>query len=192
MKQLIGPYRSCLKIWCYIRRAFSTIAEPAVIATVQVPSWQYMCIQSCIAVCRVKLQTQEVVDGQIRENVIVTAATYALENTAVTLTYMLTPPLLKCVVWPLVQRFPSQRLQGLNIARMQLYTAALTLTHNAMKRLGLPLNDELQMARHFGECCYTVWLLLALLLGTSSAIVCELCCQQHSLHSAVLASMHQA
>eukprot|EP00878_Enallax_costatus_P020682 GHUV01021871.1.p1 GENE.GHUV01021871.1~~GHUV01021871.1.p1 ORF type:complete len:448 (+),score=109.54 GHUV01021871.1:312-1655(+) len=97
----------------------------------------------------VKLRTQEVVNGQIQENAIVTAATYALENTAVTLTYMLTPPLLKPLVWPLVQRFPSKRLQGLNIARMQLYTAALTLTHNAMKRLGLPFNDEIQMAKNF-------------------------------------------
>lgn len=97
-----------------------------------------------------KLHRQEVVDGQIRENPVVTAATYALENTAVTLTYMLTPPLLKPLVWRLVQRFPSTRLEGLNIARMQLFTAALTLTHNAMNRLGLPFKDNIQMSKHFG------------------------------------------
>lgn len=101
--------------------------------------------------CRVKLQTQEIGDGQIHENAIVSAATYALENTATTLTYMLTPPLLKPLLWPIVQRFPSERLQGLNIARMQLLTAALTLTQNAMKRLGLPFDDEIQMAKNFGK-----------------------------------------
>eukprot|EP00882_Tetradesmus_deserticola_P026751 GHRQ01029541.1.p1 GENE.GHRQ01029541.1~~GHRQ01029541.1.p1 ORF type:complete len:239 (+),score=91.55 GHRQ01029541.1:2-718(+) len=99
----------------------------------------------------VKLQTQEVVDGQIRENVIVKAATYALENTAKTLTFMLLPPLLKPVLYPLIRRFPPQRLRGLNTARMQLFTAALTLAKNAMTRLGLPWQDEVNMTDKFGE-----------------------------------------
>eukprot|EP00882_Tetradesmus_deserticola_P030263 GHRQ01033963.1.p2 GENE.GHRQ01033963.1~~GHRQ01033963.1.p2 ORF type:complete len:489 (+),score=180.62 GHRQ01033963.1:1689-3155(+) len=97
----------------------------------------------------VKLQTQEVVDGQIRENVIVKAATYALENTAKTLTFMLLPPLLKPVLYPLIRRFPPQRLRGLNTARMQLFTAALTLAKNAMTRLGLPWQDEVNMTDKF-------------------------------------------
>jgi hypothetical protein len=99
----------------------------------------------------VKLQTQEVVDGQIHENALVKAATYALENTAVTLTYMLLPPLLKPVLYPLIRRFPPQRLRGLNVARMQLFTAALTLAQNAMARLGLPWRDEVNMVANFGE-----------------------------------------
>jgi hypothetical protein len=99
----------------------------------------------------VKLQTQEVVDGQIRENALVKAATYALENTAVTLTYMLLPPLLKPVLYPLIRRFPPQRLRNLNVARMQLFTAALTLAKNTMGRLGLPWKDEVNMVANFGE-----------------------------------------
>ncbi|KAF8072353.1 D-xylose-proton symporter [Scenedesmus sp. PABB004] len=97
----------------------------------------------------VKLDTQEVVDGEIRENAIVAAATYALENTAVTLTFMLTPPLLKPLVWPLVQAFPPARLRQLNVCRMQLFTAALTLAQNALTRLGLPWRDEIGMAKRF-------------------------------------------
>jgi hypothetical protein len=99
----------------------------------------------------VKLQTQEIVAGQIRENAIVRAATYALENTAVTLTFMLLPPLLKPLLYPIIRRFPPRRLQQLNIARMQLFTAALTLARNAMGRLGLPWRDEVNMVASFGE-----------------------------------------
>jgi hypothetical protein len=99
----------------------------------------------------VKLQTQEIVDGQIRENAIVRAATYALENTAVTLTFMLLPPLLKPVLYPIIRRFPPRRLRDLNTARMQLFTAALTLARNAMARLGLPWRDEVNMVANFGE-----------------------------------------
>jgi hypothetical protein len=91
------------------------------------------------------------VDGQIHENALVKAATYALENTAVTLTYMLLPPLLKPVLYPLIRRFPPKRLRNLNIARMQLFTAALTLAKNAMARLGLPWRDEVHMVANFGE-----------------------------------------
>lgn len=113
--------------------------------------------------CSIKLNTQEIVDGQIHENDICTAATCALENTAVTLTYMLVPPLLKPVVYPLIRACPPARLQTLNIARMQLYTAAMTLAQNAVKRLGLPWHDEINMAKHFGELhlwlppCMTSW-----------------------------------
>ncbi|WIA07921.1 hypothetical protein OEZ85_007399 [Tetradesmus obliquus] len=97
----------------------------------------------------VKLQTQEMVDGQIRENAIVAAATYALENTAVTLTFMLLPRLLKPALYPLIRRFPPKRLAQLNVARMQLFTAALTLARNAMARLGLPWRDEVHMVPNF-------------------------------------------
>lgn len=119
----------------------------------------------------VKLHTQEVVDGQIRENDVVKAATYALENTAVTLTYMLTPPLLKPLVWPLVQRFPAKRLHKLNIARMQLFTAALTLTKNAMTRLGLPFQDEINMTSNFGECYNLVSVCLTPSCGNCSCVL---------------------
>jgi hypothetical protein len=109
--------------------------------------------------CRVKFQTQEVVNGQIRENALVSAAKYALENTALTLCFMAVPPLLKPVLYPLIRRFPPPRLQKLNIARMQLYTAATTLADNAMQRLGITWKDELNLMKAFGElldklaCC---------------------------------------
>lgn len=106
---------------------------------------------ACLLLRRVKLQTQEMVDGQIRENAIVAAATYALENTAVTLTFMLLPRLLKPAMYPLIRRFPPKRLAQLNVARMQLFTAALTLARNAMARLGLPWRDEVHMVPNFGE-----------------------------------------
>lgn len=101
--------------------------------------------------CSIKFNTQQVVDGQIHENAIVQAANIALENTAKTLTWMLTPPLLKPLVWPLVARLPPPPLEALNIARMQLYTAALTLARNAMQRLGMPWDDDLNMRQAFGE-----------------------------------------
>lgn len=98
-----------------------------------------------------KFNTQEVVQGQIHEHPIVHAANVALEKTGKTLTWMLMPPLLKPLVYPLVSRFPPAQLEHLNVARMQLYTAALTLARNAMERLGMPWDDELRMAESFGE-----------------------------------------
>eukprot|EP00775_Hariotina_reticulata_P005689 gene5689-5927_t len=97
----------------------------------------------------VKFQTQEVVNGQIRENALVSAAKYALENTALTLCFMAVPPLLKPLLYPLIRRFPPPRLQKLNIARMQLYTAAATLADNAMQRLGITWKDELNLLQAF-------------------------------------------
>lgn len=102
-------------------------------------------------VCSVKFETQEVIDGVIRENALVRAATYALENTAVTLTYMVIPPLLKPLLYPLIRSLPPARLAQLNIARMQLFSAAGTLAQNAMRRLGIPWRDELNMMKAFGE-----------------------------------------
>lgn len=100
---------------------------------------------------RVKFQTQEVVNGQIRENALVSAAKYALENTALTLCFMAVPPMLKPLLYPLIRRFPPPRLQKLNIARMQLYTAAAMLADNAMRRLGITWKDELNLLQAFGE-----------------------------------------
>jgi hypothetical protein len=103
--------------------------------------------------CRVKFNTQEVVDGQIHEHPIVQAANVALENTAKTLTWMLTPPLLRPLVWPIVSRMPPKPIAVLNVARMQLYTAALTLARNAVGRLGSPWRDDLQITQAFGKFC---------------------------------------
>jgi len=99
----------------------------------------------------VEFNTQEVINGEIHENAIVQAANVALENTGKTLTWMLTPRLLKPLVWSLVAKFPPQQIQALNVARMQLYTAALTLARNAMGRLGMAWTDELNMAAAFGK-----------------------------------------
>lgn len=90
-------------------------------------------------------------NGQIHEHPIVQAANVALESTAKTLTWMLTPPLLKPLVWPVVSLCPPSAIRTLNIARMQLYTAALTLARNAMERIGAPWNDELRVTQAFGE-----------------------------------------
>lgn len=99
----------------------------------------------------VEFNTQEVINGEIYENVIVQAANVALENTGKTLTWMLTPRLLKPLVWSLVAKFPPPQIRALNVARMQLYTAALTLARNAMGRLGMAWTDELNMAAAFGK-----------------------------------------
>lgn len=100
-----------------------------------------------------KFNTQEVVNGQIHEHPIVQAANVALENTAKTLTWMLTPPLLRPLVWPIVSRIPPKPIAALNVARMQLYTAALTLARNAVGRLGSPWKDDLQITQAFGKSC---------------------------------------
>lgn len=119
-------------------------------------------VSAAAVCCRVKFNTQEVVGGQIHEHPIVHAANVALEQTGKTLTWMLMPPLLKPLVWPLVSRFPPRQLEQLNVARMQLYMAALTLARNAMTRLGLPWQDELQLTEAFGgfqRCCSPCMLL---------------------------------
>jgi hypothetical protein len=115
----------------------------------------------------VKFNTQEVVQGQIHEHPIVHAANVALENTGKMLTWMLMPPLLKPFVYPLVSRFPPAQLEQLNVARMQLYTAALTLARNAMHRLGLPWDDELRMTEAFGEFLSASTISAILSLGLS-------------------------
>lgn len=97
----------------------------------------------------VKFDTHTVVDGQMAEHPIVHAANVALENTGKTLTWMLTPPLLKPLVWRAVALLPPPLLASLNVARMQLYTAALTLARNAMERLGTPWDDELRVTQAF-------------------------------------------
>jgi hypothetical protein len=103
---------------------------------------------------RVKFDTQEVdAAGQIHEDPLVRAANYALENTGLSLRFMLTPRLLRRLVWALVRAAPPPSINSLNVARMQLYTAALTLARNAMHRLGRPWVDELGMAQAFGEAC---------------------------------------
>jgi hypothetical protein len=103
----------------------------------------------------VKFDTHTVVNGQMAEHPIVHAANVALENTGKTLTWMLTPPLLKPLVWRAVALLPPPLLASLNVARMKLYTAALTLARNAMERLGTPWNDELRVTQAFGELVCT-------------------------------------
>jgi len=94
---------------------------------------------------------REIINGEIHENAIVQAANVALENMGKTLTWMLTPRLLKPLVWSLVEKLPPQQIRALNVARMQLYTAALTLARNAMGRLGTAWTDELNMSAAFGK-----------------------------------------
>lgn len=117
------------------------------------------------------------------EHPIVHAANVALENTGKTLTWMLTPPLLKPLVWPAVALLPLPLLQSLNVARMQLYTAALTLARNAMERLGTAWNDDLRVAQAFGACAagyarLPVYVCVA--TCNSNALQCEIMVVQKS------------
>jgi hypothetical protein len=94
----------------------------------------------------------EQADCGAAEAALVGAANYALENTAVALTYMLVPPLLKPVVWRLLAAAPPPRMRELNAARRKLFGAAETLAANAVRRLGLVWEDDIGMAAAFGAC----------------------------------------
>lgn len=94
--------------------------------------------------------------GQIHGNVLVEAAHYAMEKTALMLQFMLVPGLLKPVVYALVRTFPIAVLAKLNQCRCQLYMASLMLAKNSMERLGMKVKDDLGMFQAFGEWACTV------------------------------------
>ncbi|KAI8468880.1 MAG: cytochrome P450 [Monoraphidium minutum] len=87
--------------------------------------------------------------GHITENRIVSAAKYVLEHTSAALTFMITPRLLKPLVWAVVRVFPTPTLARLNLGRSQIFTAAIVLIKNAMGRLGAKWVDDLGMEAAF-------------------------------------------
>ncbi|GBF94618.1 thromboxane-A synthase [Raphidocelis subcapitata] len=89
--------------------------------------------------------------GRIKENPLVSATKYVLENTAAALTFMITPRLLKPLVWAAVRTCPTRTIAGLNLARSQIYTAAIALIKNAMGRMGAQWVDDLGMEKAFAN-----------------------------------------
>jgi hypothetical protein len=102
-------------------------------------------------------QQLDAATGRVREDAIVRAANFALENTGLTLKYMITPHALRPLVWAAVRAAPPAAIDALNVARMQLFSAAVCLARNAMARLGRPWADELRMADKFGARAAARW-----------------------------------
>lgn len=102
--------------------------------------------------CSVKLDTLSS-DSKTKDeaNLLITASEAALRASIDTLWTMIIPRALRPVATPLLNRFPTKALKDYAVSRSQLFGAAMTLTKNAMHRLGVEFKDEIGMEKTFSE-----------------------------------------